>query len=1124
MKAKTPVAHESDSNRPGMALQGVREGDSTATARGRHVHQRLIDQSPRVLQQQAYEQMIEQSPVVQQHAMLQQSIDSSPRVQQQKAAVSHHLAPSNPTGLPGSLKTGIESLSGLSMDHVKVHYNSSEPARMQARAYARGTQIHLGPGEERHLPHEAWHVVQQAQGRVPATRQMKGAVPLNDDSALEQEADVMGAQAVRVGGDTGADTDTDPTEAETAPLGEALSGPVQRNGSDDEREDDAESESESEPEPEPALDLSTLPKVSEPLTIGAAEKAAQTGDLIDRILHEVAVRVADIFEEEVPFDARNLSLEKLKGPPPSDTQSKRAKKAAQTASAKTKKPTASSKSEADKKPDPSPHDEARKKLQGETGSGQRLNATVTQILLELQHLRRLYMTALLGQSTHSRGSNVFTWSNLDFVVKAKGRYVAPLKNETSGREGELVDVPDSYFNAYDYPRNELSYKDLKAVIEDMLAGDLPQLDAGRLTTFIAAIGAEISRYRPQIVSLVLALSGVTTDVDAHQKSVFTSGLTMTTGSTDPGSGSHIDNRPGFAGQPEENRATDRAAVREGAILRAAFSHSVLKLDVAAYVRQRVEALGPSPTLEACRPIIDDLAHMLIFVMNRQAAKSVHVREPQTIRLEDHLTEKARRDHFPEDFQFPSRSVDDSSIVLLSPSDRVRLATELSRHNWEKAFRSTGLYDVASRTKGSKQILYGKATIRLTNQDGPTSFTKNGNHWAGHTWVGEHKSLSPDDFQKAVKQKQGEALNERGARAPVRKPHERISDLYRLLDGKEDKDKRALNEQLARILASLDKNGNLEAVQGEVSALEEQLSSRDANLRALLLGSLPSNEWGLMPRSWQRHEASGLGHNCLIDSLLQHVTNLAPDARRQEAAAIRQQLIRERRTRPLEYLSAHEHGERVLQLIGVDPSQYEVRTEWTSGGLVQVRETLHAGAPQVIRLWNTGGHYEPITVTVDNPLVDDIEANQTNTPTLRAAAPLWLRTTLDDADEQTLTELEKEQPEEYQSDRATTVGYVRTTVDHRSLYTFPGSKPPSGETRFILREPGFDPESGAAALKEFLDTYEIPYAEVTIYTRTHVVRITGVQTGNEASPYVFKTAPIAAQKKAPAKKTETATTE
>jgi hypothetical protein len=104
---------------------------------------------------------------------------------------------SNNTGLPDNLKSGIENLSGHSMDDVKVHYNSSQPAQLNAHAYAQGTNIHLAPGQEKHLAHEAWHVVQQKQGRVRPTVQMKGKVNINDDAGLEKEADVMGAKAIQ---------------------------------------------------------------------------------------------------------------------------------------------------------------------------------------------------------------------------------------------------------------------------------------------------------------------------------------------------------------------------------------------------------------------------------------------------------------------------------------------------------------------------------------------------------------------------------------------------------------------------------------------------------------------------------------------------------------------------------------------------------------------------------------------------------------------------------------------------------------------------------------------------------------------------------------------------------------
>ena len=100
----------------------------------------------------------------------------------------------NNTGLPDNLKAGVESLSGFSMDDVKVHYNSSQPATVQALAYTQGTDIHVAPGQERHLPHEAWHVAQQLAGRVEPTTEV-GGMPVNDNIYLEHEADVMGARA-----------------------------------------------------------------------------------------------------------------------------------------------------------------------------------------------------------------------------------------------------------------------------------------------------------------------------------------------------------------------------------------------------------------------------------------------------------------------------------------------------------------------------------------------------------------------------------------------------------------------------------------------------------------------------------------------------------------------------------------------------------------------------------------------------------------------------------------------------------------------------------------------------------------------------------------------------------------
>jgi len=112
-----------------------------------------------------------------------------------ESAQMKEIAP-NRTGLPDDLKGGVESLSGMSLDNVRVHYNSLAPAELNAHAYAQGSDIHVAPGQEQHLPHEAWHVVQQAQGRVQPTLQAAG-VAVNDDKGLEQEADVMGARALQ---------------------------------------------------------------------------------------------------------------------------------------------------------------------------------------------------------------------------------------------------------------------------------------------------------------------------------------------------------------------------------------------------------------------------------------------------------------------------------------------------------------------------------------------------------------------------------------------------------------------------------------------------------------------------------------------------------------------------------------------------------------------------------------------------------------------------------------------------------------------------------------------------------------------------------------------------------------
>jgi hypothetical protein len=118
----------------------------------------FVDNRPESIQTQQLQELANNSAQVSGIAQLQAMADSFTT---QKQPIQRK---ENKTGLPDNLKTGMENLSGMSLDDVKVHRNSDKPAQLQAHAFAQGTDIHLASGQEKHLPHEAWHVVQQKQG------------------------------------------------------------------------------------------------------------------------------------------------------------------------------------------------------------------------------------------------------------------------------------------------------------------------------------------------------------------------------------------------------------------------------------------------------------------------------------------------------------------------------------------------------------------------------------------------------------------------------------------------------------------------------------------------------------------------------------------------------------------------------------------------------------------------------------------------------------------------------------------------------------------------------------------------------------------------------------------------
>jgi hypothetical protein len=204
------------------------------TARHKEL-QMAIDQSPRMVAQRSALQAA--FGIAFQRQTVGTESSSKTNTESQEAA----FAPVNRTGMPGPLKAGLEALSGLDLSDVRVHRNSNQPAQLEALAYAQGSDIHLAPGQEQHLPHEAWHVVQQRQGRVRPTRQIAG-VGVNDDTALEMEADRMGAHAAQQPGAPGTELPRqDPvsqlTRADIPTVGQLLLGTtvVQAKGSGGEK-------------------------------------------------------------------------------------------------------------------------------------------------------------------------------------------------------------------------------------------------------------------------------------------------------------------------------------------------------------------------------------------------------------------------------------------------------------------------------------------------------------------------------------------------------------------------------------------------------------------------------------------------------------------------------------------------------------------------------------------------------------------------------------------------------------------------------------------------------------------------------------------------------------------------
>jgi hypothetical protein len=101
--------------------------------------------------------------------------------------------------LPLSVLRKMEAFFNADFSDLTIYQNSEKPADMDALAFTEGKDIYFAPGEYRPdsfkgqelIAHELAHVIQQAEGRVRPTGGANG-IPINDDPALEREADQMG--------------------------------------------------------------------------------------------------------------------------------------------------------------------------------------------------------------------------------------------------------------------------------------------------------------------------------------------------------------------------------------------------------------------------------------------------------------------------------------------------------------------------------------------------------------------------------------------------------------------------------------------------------------------------------------------------------------------------------------------------------------------------------------------------------------------------------------------------------------------------------------------------------------------------------------------------------------------
>ena len=67
----------------------------------------------------------------------------------------------NATGIPDNLKAAVEYMSGYSLDHLRVHYNSDKPEMLGMSTYTENEHVYVATGAEDFLARELWRVTEQ---------------------------------------------------------------------------------------------------------------------------------------------------------------------------------------------------------------------------------------------------------------------------------------------------------------------------------------------------------------------------------------------------------------------------------------------------------------------------------------------------------------------------------------------------------------------------------------------------------------------------------------------------------------------------------------------------------------------------------------------------------------------------------------------------------------------------------------------------------------------------------------------------------------------------------------------------------------------------------------------------